>query len=229
MRGVASSSFGVETNSIGMQLKLILPGTFTMGEGNEAHKVTLTNPFGLGVYDVTQGQWKAVMSTTPWESETHDENGEILHKHTKHVTQGDDYPATYVCWDDAVEFCRRLTLTKPFFMGTTEVTQAQFFRVLRKNPSKFKAAKHPVEQVTWDEAVEFCGRLSDLPSEKRTGRIYRLPTEAEWEHACRAGTTTVYHFGNDRGQLSNYGWWKVTSGSATHPVELKKRNRWGLL
>ncbi len=122
----------------------------------------------------------------------------------------------------------KVTLTKPFFMGITEVTQAQFFRVLRKNSSKFKAAKHPVEQVTWDEAVEFCARLSDLPAEKRTGRVYRLPTEAEWEYACRAGTTTAYSFGNDQGQLSNYGWWKVNSGGATHPVGLKKPNPWGL-
>ena len=122
----------------------------------------------------------------------------------------------------------KVTLTKPFFMGITEVTQAHFFRILRKNPSKFKAVKHPVEQLTWDEAVEFCGRLSDLPSEKRAGRVYRLPTEAEWEYACRAGTTTAYSFGNDRGQLSNYGWWKVNSGGATHPVGLKKPNPWGL-
>ena len=122
----------------------------------------------------------------------------------------------------------KVTLTKPFFMGITEVTQAQFFRVLRKNPSKFKAAKHPVETVTWDEAVEFCARLSDLPAEKRVGRVYRLPTEAEWEYACRAGTTTAYSFGNDQGQLSNYGWWKVNSGGATHPVGLKKPNPWGL-
>ncbi len=122
----------------------------------------------------------------------------------------------------------KVTLTKPFLMGVKEVTQPHFFRLLRKNPSKFKAVKHPVEQVTWDEAVEFCGRLSDLPSEKRAGRVYRLPTEAEWEYVCRAGTTTAYSFGKDRGQLSNYAWWKVNSGGATHPVGLKKPNPWGL-
>jgi formylglycine-generating enzyme required for sulfatase activity len=122
----------------------------------------------------------------------------------------------------------KVTLTKPFSMGTTEVTQFHFARILRKIPSKFKAAKHPVESVTWDEAVEFCARLSDLPAEKRAGRVYRLPTEAEWEYACRAGTTTAYSFGNDQGQLSNYAWWKVNSGPATHPVGLKKPNPWGL-
>ena len=100
--------------------------------------------------------------------------------------------------------------------------------ILRKNPSQFKAAKHPVEQVAWKEAVEFCGRLSDLPSEKRAKRVYRLPTEAEWECACRGGITAAYSFENDRGQLSNYAWWKVNSGDATHPVGLKKPNPWGL-
>jgi len=122
----------------------------------------------------------------------------------------------------------KVTLTKPFFMGITEVTQLHFARILRMNPSEFKAAKHPVDRVTWHEAVEFCGRLSDLPSEKRAGRVYRLPTEAEWEYACRAGTTTAYSFGNDQGQLSNYAWWSVNSGPATHPVGLKKPNPWGL-
>ena len=122
----------------------------------------------------------------------------------------------------------KVALTKPFFMGVTEVTQLHFVRILRKNPSKFKAARHPVERVTWDEASEFCARLSDSSAEKRAGRVYRLPTKAEWDYACRAGTTTAYSFRNDRGQLSNYGWWKVNSGGATHPGGLKKRNRWGL-
>ena len=100
----------------------------------------------------------------------------------------------------------KVTLTKPFFMGITEVTQAQFFRVLRKNPSKFKAAKHPVEQVTWDEAVEFCARLSDLPAEKRAGRVYRLPTEAEWEYGSigrgsRYASTVARSPQNERAEL----------------------------
>ena len=78
--------------------------------------------------------------------------------------------------------------------------------VLRKNPSQFKAAKHPVEQVAWKEAVEFCGRLSDLPSEKRAGRVYRLPTEAEWEYGSigrgsRYASTVARSPQNERAEL----------------------------
>ena len=122
----------------------------------------------------------------------------------------------------------QVTLTQPFRMGMHEVTQEQYEKVMGTKPSRFDGAQNPVEQVTWHKTIDFCARLSDLPTEKRAGRVYRLPTEAEWEYACRAGTTTAYSFGNDQGQLSNYGWWKVNSGGATHPVGLKKRNRWGL-
>ncbi len=79
----------------------------------------------------------------------------------------------------------------PFFMGKYEVTQAQYQAVMGNNPSKFKGAKRPVEQVTWDEAVEFCRKLT-----QKTGKTYRLPSEAEWEYACRAGTTTPFYFGD---------------------------------
>ncbi|MEL7331055.1 MAG: formylglycine-generating enzyme family protein [Cyanobacteria bacterium J06560_2] len=88
----------------------------------------------------------------------------------------------------------------PFFMGRYPVTQAQWRvvaalpqinRELKLNPSEFEGDNHPVEQVSWDEAVEFCDRLAEL-----TGRPYRLPSEAEWEYACRSGTTSAFHFGN---------------------------------
>ena len=65
------------------------------------------------------------------------------------------------------------------------------------NPSSFKGPQHPVENVSWDDAVKFCEKLSALPEEKAAGRTYRLPTEAEWEYACRAGSTTRYSFGDD--------------------------------
>jgi formylglycine-generating enzyme required for sulfatase activity len=79
----------------------------------------------------------------------------------------------------------------PFFMGKYEVTQAQYQAVMGNNPSNFQGAKRPVENVNWDEAVEFCRKLT-----QKTGKTYRLPSEAEWEYACRAGTTTPFHFGD---------------------------------
>jgi formylglycine-generating enzyme required for sulfatase activity len=118
----------------------------------------------------------------------------------------------------------RVTLTKPFYLGVTEVTQEQYQKVMGKNPSEFKGPQNPVEQVSWAEAVEFCGKLSAMPAEKTSGHVYRLPTEAEWEYACRSGTTTAYGFGDDASRLGDYGW----SDSGTHPVGEKKPNAWGL-
>ena len=79
---------------------------------------------------------------------------------------------------------------KPFFMGKFAITQAQYEAIMGKNPSSFRGDKHPVHYVTWNEAIEFCRKLTE-----KTGRTYRLPSEAEWEYACRAGTTTPFHFG----------------------------------
>ena len=125
--------------------------------------MTLTKPFLLGVHEVTQGQWQAVMGTTPW-------------KGKKYVKEGDDYPATYVSWNDAVEFCRKLS--------------------------------------------------------EKEGLEYRLPTEAEWEYACRAGTTTAYSFGDDASELGEYAWYRENAWDAgqkyAHTVGQKKPNPWGL-
>jgi hypothetical protein len=89
-----------------------------------------------------------------------------------------------------------VTISQYFYMGATEVTQSQWRKVVGNNPSNFKGDDLPVETVSWEEAVEFCERLSEMPAEKNFGRTYRLPTEAEWEYACRAGTTTPFHFGS---------------------------------
>jgi len=127
------------------------------------HRVKLTKSFHLGRTEVTQVQWKAVMGTTPW-------------KGKQSVKEGDDYPATFVNWDDAVEFCRKLS--------------------------------------------------------EKEGVEYRLPTEAEWEYACRAGTTTVYSFGDDESQLAEYAWYENNARWAgeeyAHIVGQKKPNPWGL-
>ena len=129
---------------------------------------------------------------------------------------------------DDDETQHRVSITKPFYLGETEVTQEQYQKVMGTNPSQFKGPQNPVEKVSWTDAVEFCRKLSAMPAEKTAGHVYRLPTEAEWEFACRAGTTTAYGFGDDASRLGDYGWFDDNSGSKTHPVGEKKPNGWGL-
>ena len=160
-------------NSIGMKMLLIPPGEFTMGSPDSdenahdsekpQHRVKLTKLFYLSVYEVTQQQYEKVMGDRPWQ-------GKLYAK------DGPDNPATYVNWNDAVEFCRKLS--------------------------------------------------------KKEGVEYRLPTEAEWEYACRAGTTTAYSFGDDASQLGKYAWhyknaWGIGEKYA-HRVGQKLPNPWGL-
>jgi formylglycine-generating enzyme required for sulfatase activity len=151
------------TNTIGMKLKLLPPGTFMMGDASG-------------------------------------EDNETPHQ---------------------------VTLTQPFQMGIHEVTQEQYAKVMGKNPSRLKGANNPVENVSWFDAVEFCRKLSELPAERAAGRVYRLPTEAEWEYACRAGTTTKYSFGDDDSKLVDYAWFDGNSFERTHRVGGKKPNAWG--
>jgi formylglycine-generating enzyme required for sulfatase activity len=100
-------------------------------------------------------------------------------------------------------------------MGKFAVTQEQYQQIMGKNPANFKGAKRPVERVSWNDAVEFCSKLS-----QKTGRKYRLPSEAEWEYACRAGTTTPFHFGETiTSDLANY------YGSSTYASEPKGNYR----
>jgi formylglycine-generating enzyme required for sulfatase activity len=128
-----------------------------------------------------------------------------------------------------------VTISKDYYLGVYEVTQAQYEKVMGKNPSSFPVAKVgnenadlPVENVSWDDAVEFCKKLSDLPEEKKAGREYRLPTEAEWEYACRAGSKTAYAFDDEEGLLPEYGWFSRNSSRRTHTVGLLEPNAWGL-
>ncbi|MFM8323797.1 MAG: formylglycine-generating enzyme family protein [Pirellulaceae bacterium] len=168
------------TNSIGMKLVLIPKGTFMMGspktelgdagkhieDESPQHEVRISRDFYMGQTEVTQGQWKAIMGTEPW-------------KGKENVKEGENYPASYVSWTQAGEFCQRLS--------TREETQ---------------------------------------------GRKYRLPTEAEWEYACRAGTKTKYSFGEDEGKLSEYAWFDANAKNAgesyAHEVGRKQANGNGL-
>ena len=181
--GAASTGTSAQTrndNSLNATLVWIPAGTFTMGsvkdEENGANvgsqvTVTLTKGFWLGQTEVTQAQWQHVMQTTPW-------NGQA------DVMEGDDYPATYVSWRDALEFCKKLT------------------------EEERTAARLPAE---WQ---------------------YTLPTEAQWEFACRAGTTTRFSFGDNNADLAEYGWFGDNANALgnryPHRVAQRKANPWGL-
>lgn len=114
-----------------------------------------------------------------------------------------------------------VTINYSFYMGKYEVTQAQWQSVMGNNPSHFKdcGGNCPVEQVSWDDAQNFINKLN----ESNDGFRYRLPAEAEWEYACRAGTTGDY-----AGNLNEMAWYSDNSGSKTHAVGGKQPNAWGL-
>jgi formylglycine-generating enzyme required for sulfatase activity len=140
------------TGPHGIELVWCPPGTFRMGEGDEAYRVTLTKGFWLGKYPVTQREWTTIMGSNP--------------SHFKNV--GD---------------------------------------------------RAPVENVSWHDAQEFLKKLGDA---------FRFPTEAEWEYACRAGSSTAYCFGDDKAQLGDYAWYNENSDRTTHPVGQRKPNPWGI-
>jgi formylglycine-generating enzyme required for sulfatase activity len=158
------------TNRLGMELLLIPAGKFRMGspasekdlqENENPVEVTLTKAFYMGKTEVTQGEWRAVMGTEPWKGKTD-------------VREGNNYAASYVSWEDAQEFCQKL-------------------------------------------------------SEKETGTTYRLPTEAEWEYACRAGTSTQFSFGDEKSRLGDYAWYGgIEQERYAHQVATRKPNPWGL-
>jgi formylglycine-generating enzyme required for sulfatase activity len=117
----------------------------------------------------------------------------------------------------------RVSIARPFALGKYEVTQGEWVAVMGDNPSKFKGRSRPVEQVSWNDAQDFIRRLN-----AKTGKQYRLPSEAEWEYAARAGSQSAYSFGDDKGQLSGYAWFDGNSGNETHPMGQLKPNRFGL-
>jgi formylglycine-generating enzyme required for sulfatase activity/serine/threonine protein kinase/WD40 repeat protein len=175
------------TNSIGMKLVLIPPGEFEMGS--------------------TQEEVEQLVAEARQQNLSQVFIDKILSEVPKH----------------------HVRITRPFHLGRCEVTQAEYKRVMSSNPSRFKDdPNRPVEMVSWDEAVEFCRRLSEQPEEKAAEAVYRLPTEAEWEYACRAGTTTRYSFGDDAALLGQHGWWRANSQECPHSVGRLRPSDWGL-
>ena len=151
-----------------------------------------------------------------------------------------------LCWCPAGEFKMGrkqipVTLPRGFWMGRYEVTQAQYEAVMGDNPSEYKGESLPVDSVKWNEAKKFCQEFTEL--ERKASRLpqgweYRLPTEAQWEYACRAGTTLVWDnekdlvypskFEDDLSELGDYAWYIKNSDDKPHPVGQKKSNAWGL-
>ena len=126
---------------------------------------------------------------------------------------------------------RRVTIERGFWIGETEVTQEQYERLAAENPSKFKGLKHPVDSVSWAEAVNFCRLLTEREAEARRVNVkdlqyrYTLPSEAQWEYACRAGTTSIYYGKN----LRELAWFGLnTPNRRSQPVKGKKPNPWEL-
>jgi formylglycine-generating enzyme required for sulfatase activity len=126
--------------------------------------------------------------------------------------------------EDSEQPRHQVTISKPFYLGVYEVTQQQWKDVMGNNPSWFKGSDNPVETVSWDDVQDFIRRLKKKEGHSR----YRLPTEAEWEYAARAGSTSPYFFGDNKSQLGYYAWYRDNWNLEPHPVGQKRRNAWGL-
>jgi formylglycine-generating enzyme required for sulfatase activity len=125
----------------------------------------------------------------------------------------------------------KVTLQSDFAIAKYEVTQELYEAVAGKNPSRWKGNRNAVEMVSWDEANEFCSKATEQLRKRKLikeSEWIRLPSEAEWEYACRAGTKTAYAFGDDPADLKDYAWYKANSKGEDPPVGKKKPNAWGL-
>lgn len=119
-----------------------------------------------------------------------------------------------------------VTLTRSFWMGETEVTQGLWREIMGYNPSRFKVSDdYPVEHISWDDCQKFLKKLNDNPSIRKVHLHFALPSEAQWEYACRAGSLSSF---SGNGQLNDMGWYDFNSDNTTHLVAQKRPNDWGL-
>lgn len=191
-----------ETNSIGMKLVLLPPGEFDMGSSPEEIELLLKET--------------APSKATPPPADRLRSEG------PRH----------------------RVRITSPFYLGVYEVTRGEYLRLMPAPPSAptppgaktppptaahaaAESAALPIDMVSWLDAQEFCRRLSELPEERAAGRVYRLPTEAEWEYACRAGSVGRFS-GTDEASLRSLAWYRQNAGELPHRVGAKLPNAWGL-
>jgi uncharacterized protein (TIGR02996 family) len=184
------------TNGLGIELALILPGTFLMGspeteparrDDETLHSVTLTQPFFLGVYPVTVGAFKRFVATTKYQTEAEKQGGAWV------LVSGQWKPDASITW---------------------------------RSPGYEQTDQHPVVCVSWNDAQAMVAWLNE--AEADSGVVYSLPTEAQWEYACRAGTRTAFWFGDDPEKLADHAWFRSNSDNRTHPVNTGKPNAWGL-
>ncbi len=140
---------------------------------------------------------------------------------------------------DEVDAKPHNVVVSSFYIDKRLVTQEQYRRLMGANPSRWKGDKNPVEQLRWSEAAEFCNKRSQLEGLQPCYDLktrdcnfeadgYRLPTEAEWEYACRAGTATAYFFGDNPSKLGDYAWFDKNASGRPQAVGQKRPNPWGL-
>jgi formylglycine-generating enzyme required for sulfatase activity len=182
-----------------------------------------------GTLALLQGCNRKAPNDTPGESKT--ESGvEMVLLPGGRFTMGDE---------NDVDAKPHQVVISSFYIDKYPVTQEEYQKVMGKNPSRWKAGTNPVEQVRWSDAVRYCNARSRLEGlqpcyDLQTWECnfnangYRLPTEAEWEYACRAGTKTTFFFGNSPSKLGSYAWFDENSGGKPKPVGQKRPNPWGL-